>query len=100
MHMLKTRKKIDKEAKKITDLDFKQKQIASFESNAGYQTYRTKYFEQYLQGRETRTTDNKAYYDIIQPIHSLNKFRIEQQQMDFLQSIQLPTKILVVQEQD
>jgi hypothetical protein len=61
----KNQEKLEKESKILSDLDFKQKQIASLGNNAGYYGYRTKYFESYLKGRENRSIDAKAYYDII-----------------------------------
>jgi hypothetical protein len=57
MCIQKNQEKIEKDAKKIIDLDFKQKQIASLGNNAEY----------HLKGRESRTTDPKEFYDIIQP---------------------------------
>jgi hypothetical protein len=61
----KNQEKMEKEAKMLTDFDFKQKQIASLGNNAGYQTYRKDFYDPYLKGRENRTTDAKEYYDII-----------------------------------
>jgi hypothetical protein len=61
----KSNEKLEKESKKISDVDFKQKQIASLGSNAGYQKYRKDFYDKFLQGRESRTTDPKDYYNII-----------------------------------
>jgi hypothetical protein len=49
----------------LSDLDFKQKQIASLGSNAGYQTYKRDFYDKFLKGRNDHTINVKAYYDII-----------------------------------
>jgi hypothetical protein len=45
----------------ITDVNFKQKQIASLGSNVGYQGYWKNYFEPYLQGRKNRELHQMDY---------------------------------------
>jgi hypothetical protein len=49
----------------LTDFHFKQKQIATLGNNAGYQTYWKEFYDKFLKGRETHTTNPKDYYNII-----------------------------------